>query len=354
MNYKYILLSLHVVIGLVAGVPVYALPPITGTPEIDSPPILAWPTDRGNIQPNLNDNTANTVHDLHAQIDSCDLMLSTEGNYHPALQDIWPVYLAKFKDAPLQNWVYSTSPPVVAQQLANRQLQFGNIYSGCRPSVAVANLQVIELLQRDGHTDGQEMPLYKDRGSVILVKRGNPKKIHSVWDLGRIDVHVVTPNPEREKGAFNTYAETIFGIASKDQKAHEGKNAETLFNNIYNGERGKWLAGERIHHRNTPWSVAYGRADATVIYSHLARYIKATFPDLFDIIPLGGTVENPLPLPGSQIGVRYLVRIKGDWNQRQLEAREKLIETLLSDEFTEVLKRRGLARASVVNSSKKL
>lgn len=342
MGYNYLSRLLVVAVTLGGNVPVFALPPITQTPVIDSPPILAWPTDRGSVVPNLNDNTANTLHDLHAQIDSCELMLSTEGNYHPALRDIWPVYLAKFKDKPLKNWAYSTSPPVVTQQLANGQLQIGNFYSSCRPSVAVVNIQIIEKLKADGLADGQETPLYIDRGSVILVKRGNPKKILSVWDLGRDDVRVVTPNPDREKGAFLTYAETLYGIASKDPHPPEGKTADALFNSIFNS--GKWLAGERIHHRNTPWSVAYGQADATIIYSHLARYTKATFPEQFDIVALGGTMDNPQPLPGTQLGVRYIVRIKGNWNPRQLEAREKLIETLLSKEFTEILQQRGLAR----------
>jgi hypothetical protein len=324
-----------------------ALPPITGTPVIDSPPLLAWPADRGETDPSLIDNTANTLHDLHGSLDACDLVLSSEGNYHPALHDIWPVFLAKFKEHPLKNWLYTTSPPVAVPQLANKQLRFGNYYINCMPSVAVASKSVMDKLVAAGSNDGPPAPLYQDRGDVILVKFGNPKHIRSVWDLGRSDVRVITPHPTLEKGAFDNYAETLYGIASKDPHPPKDMTADRLFAQVYNGATGvpdKWLAGERIHHRDLPWSIVYGRADAAVILTHLARYMKATFPDKFDIVPLGGSVEDPQPLPGTKTNVRYVVKIKGEWTARQIEARDKLVDTLLSQEFTEVLERRGLAR----------
>ena len=345
-----ILLSalLGVVLGVCLSAQASALPPITGTPVIDAPNYLAWPADRGTLEPNLNDSTANLLQDLHGHMDNCDLVLSSEGNYHPALQDIWPVFLAKFKDRPLKNWMYTTSPPVVVPQLAHGLVQFGNFLLGCRPSVAVASGRVINALIVAGVTEGKSVPLYTDRGSVILVKHGNPKKIRTVWDLGRDDVQFVTPNPVLEKGAFANYAGTLYGIARQDAHAPAGETADDLFNKVFNSTvPGKWLAGARIHHRDIPWSIAYGHADAALLFSHLARYTQQSFPDLFDIVPLGGTVDDPQPLPGSLTGTRYLVRIKGDWNARQIEAREVLIETLRSPTFTGVLVRRGLLRPAV-------
>ncbi len=61
-------------------------------------------------------------------------------------------------------------------------------------------------------------------------------------------------------------------------------------------------------------------------------------------MPLGGTVDDPRPLPGTLIGTRLSVRIQGQWTPRQREAREKLLHCLLSDEFTVILKKRGLTR----------
>jgi hypothetical protein len=323
------------------------MPKISGMPVIDHPDILEWPNDSGLVTPNLNDPAANTLNDFHGNITSCDLVLSTEGNYHPALHDIWPKFLAKFKSAPLQNWFYTTSPPIVADQIKNKIVQFGNLYSSCKPSLAVASKAVIDKLVKAGLAEGQTIPLYQDRGDVILVKSGNPKRIKTVWDLGRPDVAVVTPNPDLEQSALDSYAQNIFNIAAHDLHPPKGMDAEKLINRIFNGTNAnqkKWLAGPRIHHRDVPWSIAYGQADAGVILYHLGRYTAETFPDKFEIVPLGGSVADPKPLPGTKTGVGYLVRLKGDWTPGQKQARDNLIDTLLSDEFTQALTQRGLQR----------
>jgi hypothetical protein len=321
--------------------------PITGKPVIDSPEMLEWPYDNPTVTPNLNDPTSNTLHDFHGEISSCDLCLSSEGNYYPALRDVWPILLAKFKDRPLQNWFYTTSPPVALPQLDRQVVQFGNLYARCRPQVVVATGKVMKRLQEAGQTDGQPHPLYRDRGSVILVKKGNPKNINSVWDLGRKDVQYVSPNPALETGAFDNYANTIYNIAKNGHEPPGNMTPDQLIDAIFNGASGnphKWLAGPRIHHRDVPWSIAYGTADAGLIMYHLGLYIQETFPDVFDIEPLGGTIADPQPLKGTTIGTRFIVRIKGDWTPRQIEARDKLIQTLLSDDFTKILQNRGMLR----------
>lgn len=320
---------------------------IKGKPVIDAPALLEWPYDCGIVTPNLNDPTSNTLHDFHAELSSCELVLSSEGNYHPALRDIWPIFLAKFKDSPLQNWFYTTSPPVVVPQLDHQVVQLGNLYANCRPQVVVGTDKVMKRLEEAGYAEGSPYPLYRDRGSVILVKKGNPRNIHTVWDLGREDVNFVSPNPDLEAGAFGNYAATIHNIAENDANAPKEMTAEKLDDAIFNGATKnpyKWLAGPRIHHRDIPWSIAYGRADAGVILYHLGLYITQTFPDKFEFVPLGGAVEEPQPLKGTTIDTRYVVRTKGDWKLRQIEAREKLIQTLLSNDFTKILKKRGMVR----------
>jgi hypothetical protein len=302
------------------------MPEVTGRPVIDAPQILEWPTDLETVIPHLNDPTSNVLFDLHGVVSCCDLLLSTEGNYHPALRDIWPIAF---------------------DQIKNQGVQLGNLHITCRPSVAVANKAAMGKLVKAGYTEGRLVPLYRDRGAVILVKRGNPKHIQSVWDLGHNDVRLVTPNPEMEAGAFGNYLGTLYGIAANDTHPPEQITADSLIGSIFNGigdDPYKWLAGARIHHRDLPWSVAYGKADVAIIYHHLGLFTRQSFPELFDIIPLGGTVADPEPLKGTIIGTRYVVRIKGEWSARQLEARETLIETLLSADFTTILEKRGLLR----------
>lgn len=339
---KLILLSLT---GFFASL-TFAAPAITGTGLVDAPPILNWELDQGAAQtPNFNDANSNLLFDFHGSLDTCDVMLSSEGNYHMALKDIWPVYLSKFKE-PLKNAFYSTTPPLVVPQLTNSVLQVGNLYAKCQPSVAVSNKTVIDKLVAMKAVDGEIYPLFKNRGLVLLVKKGNPKTIHSVWDLGRADINLITPSTF-EPSVFKVYTDSLYNIAKNDSNPPADTNADQLFDQMFNGVTGnpkKWLRSARIHHRDEPWSVAHGNADVAVIYYHLGLFAKQTFPDTFDIISLGGTIDNPNPLPGTVVTERYVVALKGKWSRHQQEARKELISTLRSSEFTRILEKRGLQR----------
>jgi len=348
--------SLFFVSGFMLAMAAFAgTPAITGKPVIDAPQILEWPLDGGAATPSLHNATSNTLYDLHGKVDSCDLVLSTEGNYHMALKEIWPLFLSKFKDDPLHNVLYTTSPPVVVPQLEKGVIQFDNFDIRCRPSVVVANQPVIDKLKAAGLIDGVVRPLYQDRGVVILVKSGNPKKIGSVWDLGKQGVRIVTPNPELEPGAYQNYRDAIYDIAKADVNAPQGWTAEKLIDTIFNGTSGdpyKWLAGPRIHHRDEPWSVAYGRADAALILHHLGRYTQESFPALFDIVPLGGTLHSPQPLAGTKIATRYVAALKGEWTPKQKAARDVLIDTLMSEDFSAALESHGLQRPAPAHPPK--
>ncbi len=342
--------SLTWLVLLVSVVSAHAeMPPIAGKPVVDTPQLLAWPVDTSPAGPDLHDPDSNVLYDLHGQVTSCDLVLSTEGNYHMVLRDIWPLLLRSLSAHHIawHNVLYTTSPPIFIPQLKSGTVRFDNLNMNCRPSVAVGSKAAIDKLVAQGYADGRPIPLYEDRGDVILVKKGNPKHIVSVWDLGRTGVHLVTPNPEGEPGAYISYRNAIYNIAKADKHPPPGWTAKKLINTIFNGASGdpdKWLTGYRIHHRDEPWSVAYGKADAAIILYHLGRYTVETFPDLFEIVPLGGTTEDPQPLPGNRTDVRYVAAIKGHWSSTQAQARDILLQLLLSDDFTLSLERHGLLR----------
>ncbi len=324
------------------------VPLVTGTPVVDKPLLLDWPRDRQMGTPDLTEQTANRLNDLHGRFSDCDLVLSTAGNYHMALREFWyDVFLPRnAAGLDLRNWFFTTSPAVSAEQIAHREIVFGNVSLTCVPLVAIGPARYIDRLIAAGYAEGAPLPVFRNRGNVLIVKKGNPKNIRSVWDLGRPDVHVVTPNPSFEKGAFDNYSGSIYQIASRLGAAPEGWDAARLFNAIFNsnGDKGKWLAGEKIHHREVPWSVAYGHADVGVVFYHLALYAVRTFPDLFEFVPLGGTADDPRPLPGNPVETHVAIRIKGEWSAKQLAAREKLMEGFASEEFTLILVRHGLQR----------
>ena len=97
-------------------------------------------------------------------------------------------------------------------------------------------------------------------------------------------------------------------------------------------------------HREQPYAVYSGEADAGLIFYHLALYFVRTFPDQFEIVPLGGTANAPKPLKGNKVGVLQVVKIKGKWNKKQKKAQAKLIEAIKSKDFTAILKKHGINR----------
>jgi hypothetical protein len=59
-------------------------------------------------------------------------------------------------------------------------------------------------------------------------------------------------------------------------------------------------------------------------------------------VPINGTVDNPKPAKNNKMGLLKAVRIKGDWNEKQMKAREKLMEALTSKKFGEILNKHGI------------
>ena len=58
---------------------------------------------------------------------------------------------------------------------------------------------------------------------------------------------------------------------------------------------------------------------------------------------------NPIPdnahkVAGNKIGILKAIRIQGDWNLTQLQAREKLMEAFASKTFTTILAKHGIDR----------
>jgi hypothetical protein len=353
-----------VIIGLLATIAfntAWAVPPIKGSPVVIAPKeLLNWPQDIPQSTPYLTEPTSNRLNDFHGQITDCDMVLTTGGNYHMALRDLWrDYYLPTYaKKLGLKNWFYTTSPPVSPEQFKVDSVQFGNLNADCAPQVAVGPQGIMKKLIAEGATANKPVPILKNYGNVILIRKGNPKNIHNIWDLGRPDVTVVTPNPALEKGAFGNFSGSIYNIAAKDPHPPANMTAEKLFNSIFNNpgaqhgsssnKRPKWVAGKRIMHREQPFMIANGYADAGVIFYHLARYITETFPDKFDWVPLGGTKKAPQPVAGNKIGVFKAVMLKAPsgkpWSKKQKAATDALMQSYQSDDFTKILAKHGLRR----------
>jgi len=109
-----------------------AAPPVTGEPIIvQHLGKVEWPQDDAVTSPYLTQLSANDINDLHGQV-TCDVIISTPGNYHMALKDamkgrsdLGHVGLQEQVKTQFDATVcWSTSPPVSVAQISAEDLQF--------------------------------------------------------------------------------------------------------------------------------------------------------------------------------------------------------------------------------------
>ncbi|MEM7565579.1 MAG: substrate-binding domain-containing protein, partial [Pseudomonadota bacterium] len=123
---------------------------------------------------------------------------------------------------------------------------------------------------------------------VILLRKGNPQNIKSVADLLSDNVTLTCSNPVTEKASFSVYHEALQQMAVKaavDQQALLNKLSVAGPNTVHS---------RIIHHREVPELIGSGRADAAIIYYHLALRYTRVFPDLFELLDISEVLsESP-------------------------------------------------------------
>ena len=371
----------------------FSVPAVTGDPVVvQHLGKLEWPQDTPTTIPYLTQLVTNDVNDLHGDL-SCELIISTPGNYHMALKDA--IYGATFLDengvevnhvglveqvgTPDQFKVsicWSTSPPVSIDQIMAEKLQFKNISMVGRPSLAMAPGGVMNTLEANGSVDpATRQPLFSNRGNVILIRNDKLGTINDICDLGG-NTRVATPNPELEPGSFGNFSGTIFNIADQNTL---GCDATTLFNDIFSqditaidlssfdnpydidgiksvfgrgptptGTGPKWVASSRIMHRDIPYALCHDEADAGIIFYHQAKYIKETMAEtgcLLDIVPLGGSVSDPQPMAGNRVGTIHIAKVNGSYAKKVNDARDDIYDFLTTNPVWEkILIRHGMVR----------
>jgi hypothetical protein len=270
---------------------------------------------------------SNLILDFHGDPSAAKLVIFSDGNHHMALKESLQTFLESNPQA--EHIFYATTPPgPVLKLLKHGSLQVGNFILSSIPHVFISPPHVLDTLVRDGYMS-QHFPFMKNRGNVLIVKKGNPKNIRSIADLARSDVRLFLSNPKTEAVSYQGYVDTL-----RDVAARAGIDPSFLSEKPPVADV---VHGNGIHHREAPQSVADGFADVAIVYYHLAlRYIRI-FPALFEIIPLGGTVRDPRPFPENKIGLTHIGMIGkgGQWGS-------PLIEFLLSETVSDIYKHHGL------------
>lgn len=276
--------------------------------------MLNWPDEGVPCQCTLNtwsQPASNQILDFHGDPLAANLVVFSDGNHHMALEPS----LQLFRDVypRVGDIFYATTPPgPILALLRSGRLKIGNFILSVTPHVFLGPPHVLDNLVEDGRM-ATHRPFVKNRGSVLLVRKGNPKQLARIGDLARQDVRLFLSNPATEAVSHQGYVDTLKAMA-----AREGSDVSFLETSVAND---KIYFGQSIHHREAPEAVASGIVDAAMVYFHLALRYTRIFPDWFDMVPLGGTVDAPDPAPGNVIGFTHagLVGDGGRWGRRCLD-----------------------------------
>jgi hypothetical protein len=250
---------------------------------------------------------SNRILDFHGDPQTSTLAVFSDGNHHMALEESLQVFKDSFPE--VGEIFYATTPPrPILDLVRNGRLKIGNFLLSTRPHLFIGPPHLLDGLVAEGIMPAHR-PFMKNRGSVLLVRKGNPKRITGAGDLARKDVRLFLSNPVTEAVSHRGYVATLKALA-----AGAGCDASFLEAAASNA---KVYFGRNVHHREAPEAVAGGIVDAAVVYYHLAlRYVRI-FPEHFDMVPLGGTVDAPDPAPGNVIGVTHagLIGKGGRWGK---------------------------------------
>ncbi|MBT4286233.1 MAG: substrate-binding domain-containing protein [Deltaproteobacteria bacterium] len=251
---------------------------------------------------------SNICLDFHGDPARSELIVFSDGNHHMALLECLEQF--KKENPDLSGVFYATTPPgPVVNVLESGGIQLGNLMISAFPHVFISPPEVLEKLVKKGYISGHTL-FCKNQGAVLIVKKGNPKGISTINDLARKDVRFFISNPKTEQASFLTYQKTLAGLTSEflpDSNLIDLKVAQ-----------GNIKFGKAIHHREAPQALAEDSVDAAIVFYHLALRYTRIFPETFDMIPLGGSIEEPKPYDESTVTDTHmgLVNDGGKWGKQ--------------------------------------
>ncbi len=254
--------------------------------QVNSP--LSWPAEAAQYPSDSVRAFAapgsNLALDFHGDPATAGLAVFSDGNHHMALEASVRAFLV---DNPRVGDVfYTTTPPApLVDALKGDGMVLGNLRITRKPDVFIGPSNILDTLVDAGFMT-MHMPFAESRGNVMLVRKGNPKGIQSVAGLLSDDVTVACSNPVTEKASYAVYEETARNLARES-----GTDGDAIVAKLSTAGP-MTVHSQIIHHREIPELISAGQADAALIYYHLAlRYIRI-FPDIFELVDIGGILSK--------------------------------------------------------------
>ncbi|GAC1312867.1 MAG: substrate-binding domain-containing protein [Mucilaginibacter sp.] len=196
------------------------------------------------------------VPDFYGDINDPQLVIFFAGNQFMCIDDLLAAFKTQYPS--YQRIFAETLPPgILAKQIISGALTVGNMRITLKPDVYTA-----------GKTRMDQMPgyfsktvLYAQNRLAIMVRKGNPKKIKGLRDLGRPGIRVSMPNPEWE------------GVGKRIEEAYLKAGGEALKTAVMatKVKDGSTILTQ-IHHRESPMRLMYNQSDAAPVWFSEAYY----------------------------------------------------------------------------------
>jgi len=284
---------------------------------------LSWPYEgaRPLAGPCFGHAGSNICLDFHGDLQRAQLVVFSDGNHHMALEQSLQEFLA---DNPAtQDVFYATTPPrIIIEALKAGGVTLGNLRLACMPHLFISPPKVLDRLVAEGYL-GQHQPLARNCGSVLLVKKDNPKSIRGLADLARDDIRLFISNPVTETASYETYAATLLRLAAK---------CRFSLDLLERADHPRLIHGAIIHHREAPQALVDDRADCAIVFRHLALRYERVFPKLFESIQISAAGDPDNLVSDIHIG---MVGGGGKWGRQALDF-------LLSERTRRIYRHHGL------------
>lgn len=200
------------------------------------------------------------VPDLHGNPVDAKLVLFIGGNQFMVLPDLIEAFVAEHPEFAGKIF-YETLPPgiLLRQMKADDTLTLGNLTLTVHPDVYEAGVPKLVDLQKEGAV--KSYVTYATNDLAIMVRKGNPKHIRSLKDLGRPDVRLSMPNPEWE------------GVAHLIETSLRKAGGNTLVAQVMVVKRGQGTTFlTHVHHRQTAMRIMENLSDAGVTWQSEVRF----------------------------------------------------------------------------------
>lgn len=237
------------------------------------------------------------VPDLYGDIVNPQLVVFMGGNQFMVLDELLTAFKKQYP-AYTRIFVETLPPGILAKQMNSGSIVIGNMRIDHQPDVYLGGKKRVE----ENRDKLNGIVTYARNKLAIMVRKGNPKQVKTLNDLGRADLRVSMPNPAWE------------GIGGRIEEAYVKAGGDALKSAIMQQKvSDKTTFLTQIHHRQTPMRVLYDQSDAGPVWYTEAFYQQmlknpvdlVPIPDNHNVVAeyMGGVVKTA---PHAQAGADFV------------------------------------------------